>query len=394
METYVNPVTSNLNVYPMERLYTIKKSLLQEGKTLYDFGVGDPKIPLWKPILEAVKGSVDDALGYPSIGGISSLVVAQKNYLKKRFSFDLDPQKTGCVPTRGSKEAIFHIALSLVGRNGKKTIAYPQPGYPVYKSSALFAGGKAHPIYLSEKNSYLVEPWNFEPEVIKDLSALWVNYPHNPTGKSVDKSYWEKLIHWCQTNDVILLSDECYNDLYDHKFDEEGLEHLKPITPLSLSTDKVLSFFSLSKRSGFTGLRAGFIAGDKNILDPHIRARANFGLSSPVCIQRGAALAWQDDKHVEDRRKILSKRMAIAYPILKDLGMMKKKPDVPFYIWAKIPEHIKQDDITFCLNLAKKGVITTPAKWLGSQENNYLRFSLTQDENKILEAFEILKTLL
>ena len=394
MKTFVNATTSKLDVYPMERLFNIKKSLIKENKKVYDFGIGDPKLPLWTPIVEAVRNSVETTLGYPTIGGLDELYDAQKDYLKRRFNLSLDPGKSLLIPTRGSKEAIFHIALSLVGRSNKKTIAYPTPGYPVYESSALFCGATTYPINLNQKNNYRVEPWNLDSSVVKDLCALWVNYPHNPTGTSVNSSYWENLVSWCQKNDVVLLSDECYSDLYDHRFDSEEHKHLRPTTPLSFSTDKILSFFSLSKRSGFTGLRAGFIAGDINILKPHLKARANFGLASPTCIQKGATVAWKDDRHVEERRKILSERMNLAFTELKKLDMIEKKPEIPFYIWAKIPDHVKQDDITFCLNLAQKGVITTPARWLGSQEKNYIRFSLTQDKKNMMEAFKILQTLL
>lgn len=383
----VNSTTQNLAAYPMEELHRIKLSLKKENKTTYDFGVGDPKLPLWKPAVDALKKAAENSLGYPSVRGSQETQEAHEFYLKQRFAIN-PSEKRAIFPTRGSKEAIFHIAFSLIGRKGKHTLAYPKPGYPVYKSSALFAHGKGFEVELTEENQFLMEPWTFPKEVIKDLTAIWVNYPHNPTGKSVDRTYWEKIISWCHENDVILLSDESYVDMHHVDFNNHPS---RPATPLSFSDEGVIAFFSLSKRSGFTGLRAGFMAGDKNILEPHMTARANFGLAAPHCIQEAANLAWKDSTHVESRKKILSKRLDFAFDQAKNFGLIKEKPINPFYLWLKIPDRVKKNDIGFCLDLAKDGFIATPGAWLGAETGKHFRLSLTLENDQMSEAFKILK---
>lgn len=390
MPAAVNSITSSLEAYPMEELLKIKQALKEKNQKFYDFGVGDPKLPLWEPAIEALKKGAEDSLGYPSIRGIKELEESSCDYLRRRFSLE-DDLGRAIVPTRGSKEAIFHIALSLIGREGKYTLAYPAPGYPVYKSSALFARGKPYPVELTEENNYLVEPWNFPKEVQEDLCALWVNYPHNPTGTTVSKAYWEKLVGWCQKQDVILLSDESYVDLYHVSLDEKEHASKRPLSPLVVSSDRVISFFSLSKRSGFTGLRAGFMAGDRNILEPHLKARANFGLSSPLCIQKAAAVTWGDDEHVLARRECLSERLDFAFKELSQLKLLTKKPEIPFYLWLKVPDKKGQDDVSFCLDLARDGFIATPGRWLGAKENCFFRLSLTLSLKEMSEAFQILR---
>lgn len=390
MPSFLNPVTKNLKPYPMEELVRIKQELQGENKKIYDFGVGDPKLPLWEQAIKTLQEkAATDSLGYPSIKGTKELDEAHRAYLKKNFSLELS-DKASVLPTRGSKEGIFHIALSLIGRAGRKTLAYPVPGYPVYESSALFAGGTPYPVSLTEENNYLMEPWNFPREVQKDLAALWINYPHNPTGKCVSRKHLEKLVSWCQENDVILLSDESYIDLYHESLEDPSKQNERPVSAVTVSEDRVISFYTLSKRSGFTGLRAGFIAGDKRILEAHTKARANFGLSSPLCIQESARVTWMNEEHVKDRRKIMSQRLDLAFPILEKLGMVKEKPVVPFYLWLKIPDKIKEDDISFCLGLAKDGVIMTPGRWLGAQSDRHLRIALTLDKKNMLEAFKLL----
>jgi succinyldiaminopimelate transaminase len=389
--SFVNEFTSTLAPYPMEELARIKKEVQARGQRVFDFGTGDPTIPTWRPIMEALKNNIAEISQYPSIIGGDELRAAHYNYLKRRVGLEQSPDWT-VIPTRGSKEAIFHIAQSLVGRSGgKRKILYPDPGYPVYRSSAIFAGGIPMPVRLVPKNGFLFEPWNLHKSVTAGAAAIWVNYPHNPTGACAPKAYWEKLIDWCHQTDTVLLSDDCYLDIYSPKLDAEpGIAHL-PTCPLGISTDRVLTFMSLSKRSGMTGYRAGLIAGDVRILAPHIRARANFGLGMPEFIQKAATCAWNDENHVRDRRKIFSERLDAASAPLIAMGLLSEKPEATFYLWCKIPSSYGDEDVDFCLSLAKKGVLCSPSSWLSEGITGWFRLALVPEISDILEAIEIIK---
>lgn len=384
----LNAQTESLAPYPMEELARIKRELLAKGNQVFNFGTGDPTIPVWGAITDAIKAGVTPLSQYPSILGLPELQQAHENYLKRRFGLKLG-EDIMILPTRGSKEAVFHIALSLVGRaGGRKHIIYPDPGYPVYRSSTIFAGGIPYPFQLKEEQSYLLPAWNLPKQIIKDTAAIWVNYPHNPTGAIADTSYWQKLVDWAHENDIILLSDDCYADIYD-----ESLE-LPPINPLSISSDRVLSFMSLSKRSGLTGYRAGFIAGDSRILKNHVRARANFGLANPAHIQRGSVIAWNDDTHVAERRSTFTKRIDALAPFLIEKGLLRQKPQATFYLWCQVPKKYQASDIEFCLELANKGIIASPSSWLSEKVNGYFRLALVPSLNEIEATKDILNDFL
>ena len=235
-----NNVISGLKPYPMEELARIRTKLHEQGKQVFDFGTGDPKIPTWEPIKEALKESVTEISQYPSVRGNPQLREAIWSYVNRTLglfeSDDLD-----ILPSAGSKEAVFHVALSLVGRSGgKNIIMYPNSGYPVYKkSSILFAGGRPFPLELKESNNYQMEPWLVPEDIQSKTAAIWINYPHNPTGKTIDKGYLEKLIEWCDAKDVILLlSDDCYIDIYNEN--SEAAKEKYRLNPLQIS--KKISF--------------------------------------------------------------------------------------------------------------------------------------------------------
>lgn len=394
IQNKLNKLTLELEEYPMEELARIKSELLARGQPVFDFGTGDPRIPTWPPIRQALLQNLPEISQYPSVKGCEPLRLAQQGYLERRFG--IQPGGYDIIPTSGSKEAIFHVALCLIGRaNGKKHIIYPDPGYPIYRSSTRYAGGIPFPVKLEAENQFLLEPWTLPPYIQRDAAAIWVNYPHNPTGATAPREYWEQMVEWCHKTDTILLSDDCYVDIYDSKLDKKPVDDWRtderPMTPLQLSSDRVLTFMSLSKRSGMTGYRAGFIAGDQDLVRGLLKARANFGVGQPTFIQQAAIVAWNDDEHVHARREIFTKRIAAAAPVFQKLGLLDQAPQAAFYLWVKIPKVFGSGDVRFCLNIADLGIISSPSSWLSESVKGWARFALVPEVEETTQALKILE---
>lgn len=389
----VNNVTSNMRPYPMEELAKIRSNLVRARKPVFDFGTGDPKIPTWPPIRDAIIKAIPAISQYPSVKGSDNLRASQLGYLNRRFGI-IASSDLAVIPAQGTKEAIFNIGLCLIGREGKKHLIYPDPGYPVYRASALYAGGIPYPVRVTSASNFKLEPWTLPREVQQSAAAIWINHPHNPTGASVDYKYWQEVINWCHHTNTILLSDDCYVDIYDSKLDQQSFSNpstdKRPLTPLQFSCDRVLTFMSLSKRSGLTGYRSGLIAGDARIVNSLLQARANFGVGSPDFIQAGAAVAWADDSHVAERRKIFTERLSVAAPYLIKLGLLDKMPDAAFYLWCKTPKSYENNDVQFILDLAEQGIITSPSSWLSEGLKGYFRLAMVPDTEATMEAMEIL----
>lgn len=390
----VNKFTSELEEYPMEELTKIRKDLIKRGKPVFDFGTGDPKIPTWEPIRQALVSALPAISQYPSVKGTEELKEAQQSYLERRFGISSDTYEI--IPSAGSKEAIFHVALSLVGRaNGKKHIIYPDPGYPVYRSSTIFAGGIPFPVKLTPANGFLLEPWDLPPYIQRDAAAIWINYPHNPTGATAPRDYWQRVVEWCHKTDTILLSDDCYIDIYDSALDNKPIDDPtqdeRPLCPLQIASEHVLTFMSLSKRSGMTGYRSGFIAGDRDLIKPLLKARANFGVGSPDFVSAAAVAAWNDDEHVRERRQIFTKRIAQAAPVFQELGLLDDAPKATFYLWTRIPKAFGSGDVRYCLGLAENGIISSPSSWLSESVKGFARFALVPADEDMANALDIIK---
>src|SRR5260370_34262630 len=113
-------------------------------------------------------------------------------------------------------------------------------------------------------------------------------------------------MHVARVYDMRLCADDCSLDLYF-----PGVA--PPPGVLQVTQTGVLSVGSLSKRSGMTGYRSGYIAGDANVIAALKRARPNFGVASQNFVQAAASAAWADDAHVAERRAIFgAKRDRLA----------------------------------------------------------------------------------
>src|SRR5690606_19760879 len=129
-----------------------------------------------------------------------------------------------------------------------------------------------------------------------------------------------------------------------------------------------------------TGYRSGFVAGDKEMIAAYLRARANFGVGSPNFVQSAAVVAWNDDEHVAERRKIFAQRMERMAPVFQELGLLDELPQAAFYLWVRIPKQYGDSDVKYCLALAEKGVISSPSQWLSESIKGYARFALVPND--------------
>ena len=391
----VNRLTQDLTAYPFEDLARQRRALEARGVKVYDFGAGDPLIRTWPPIVRALRDAVPEASVYPSIRGLPELADAQRGYLERRFGIARSA-RLAVAPCLGAREAIFHAALCLIGRSGgRRRLLVPDPGYPVYGMSAAFAGGLATTVPLDAKSGYLLEPWSLPQHVIDETAALWVNYPNNPVGCTAPAGYWRKLLEWARRNDVVVLSDEPYIDTYDAAFDDalarDPSDDRRPVSPLQFGAEGVMSFHSLSKRSGLAGYRTGFIAGDPDLVCATVRARSFFGLAGPEFVERAAAVAWSDDAHAAERRRVFSRRVHAAFPLFRDAGLIDEPPAATFYLWCRAPERFGGDETAFTQALAARGVLASPSRWFGGSTRGHVRFALAPDEAATAEAAGIVR---
>lgn len=322
----------NFETYPFEKL----SALLENIEPNKDFEpsaltIGEPQFATPLFIQNALKDSSDLLRKYPASAGIPELKEAMINFVSKRFNVKLS--KDEIIPTFGTREVLFNFPQFALFDKQNPVMAFTNPFYQIYEGAAIASRAEVIHLDLNSENNFKAI---LSDDELKRCDLVILNYPNNPTSA---KMHIDELALWVKKAlefDFILVNDECYSEIF---FDEND----KPVSLLEASIKagnsefkNVLVMNSISKRSSAPGLRSGFIAGDKHILEEYMKYRTYVGCASPVPLQNAAAVAWNDEVHVQEFRKIYKENFEIAKEIL---GI--QTPQATFYIWLKVEDELE-----------------------------------------------------
>jgi LL-diaminopimelate aminotransferase len=255
----------------------------------------------------------------------------------------------------------------------RRGVAHGTPGYPVYERGTLFAGGEPLPARLKAGDGFLLRTEDVDPERTR---ILWINYPHNPTGATATYGYLEKVADFCREHDVLLFSDECYNDLYSGE---------PPPSILEITRERTLAFCSLSKRSGMTGYRSAVMAGDPELIAALKKLRPSIGVATQSFVQDAAAAAWGDDEHVEKRRLTFGEKRALFVDFFKRTKLDFLPTKASIYLWVVVPGG---DDEAYALHLLEEGIVVAPGRSFGPGGEGYIRIALVPGLEECRRAIE------
>lgn len=357
-----------------------KARLRAAGREIFDFGIGDPQEETPEFIRRALADNIPKISQYPLSQGSMDFRTACASWCKSRLSVGIDPA-TQIISSNGSKEAIFHIPHVLLNSgSARRMIAFPDPGFPVYRNSTHLSGGVPYQYTLDPSKNYIFEPESLSKDILAQLAAIWISYPHNPTGALLPRAQAEKIYRWALENNIVLLSDECYVDMYFPNTE-------KPVSLLEIAAPNdfknLLAFFSLSKRSGMTGYRSGFVAGDSRLIAAFAKYRPNVGVGTPEFVQKAAMAAWADDQHVVERNHIFAEKRKVIDAFLLANQFTVLPSTATFYVWIKAPEGYASGE-EYCEALASAtGIVATPGDALGDSSKDWFRLALVPTVPKI-----------
>ena len=378
MKPALNPLLPRLAGYMQEKANALREAAHRSGKPVYDFGIGDPREPTPGFIRKALRDAVPEVSQYPSIAGTPALRRAVAGYLQRRFALALDPD-SDILPCAGAKEALFHLPLCAASPE-RPLCWYPDPAYPVYERAILFAGAmpRTYPLraegdFLPDLDAVAAEDWR--------RTSLWFDcYPHNPTGAGAPRAHHEKLARLAKEHGFLVVCDEPYVDLYVGE---------PPHSALQVSRENLIAIHSLSKRSGMTGYRSGFIAGDAGIIGWLREARANFGVASQAFVQQAAIAAWSDDAHVEERRRTFAKKRQVLLAHLRRLGL-EVGGEGAFYLWVRVPAGETSEG--YAARLAERNILVVPGTQFGQEGTGFIRMAMVPKLEDCRAATELWPT--
>jgi LL-diaminopimelate aminotransferase len=279
----------------------------------------------------------------------------------------------------GSKEGIGHLPLAFV--NPGDVVLVPDPGYPVYRASTIFAGGVVYPLPLLEENNFLPDLTSVPEDILKKAKLMFLNYPNNPTAAVATGEFFEKVVKFAKKHNIIVAHDAAYTELYFTS---------APTSFLSASGagDVGIEFHSLSKTYNMTGWRISWICGNSHIISGLSKVKDNYDSGVFSAIQKtGIAALTGSQECVESMRKIYKARRDILVKGLSDMGWKFRIPEATFYLWARCPGGYSSNKCAEKL-LDGAAIVATPGAGMGSCGEGYVRFALTVSEDRMKEAVE------
>lgn len=369
-----NPVLDQLGAAPLTGIQDRMRRMRDAGERLVDFSIGDPREPTPPFIPEALARAIPAVSQYPTTRGLPELRQAIAGYVLRRFGVEVDPAGQ-VLPTTGSKEAIFSTPLAFVDRSRRDTVIWASPGYPTYERGTVFAGGEPHEVIL--RDDFVFRPAMVPDEVWERAAMVWTCSPHNPTGSVMSETVVESFVDQARRTSTWLCADECYMDLYDDEAPTSVLEVAGP------GSRGVLSYLSLSKRSGMTGYRSAAIVGDAVAIADLYALRTSTGTAPPEFTQAAAIAAWNDDRHAAERREVFSAKRAILRSAFEKLGLTVVASIAGLYLWVEVG-----DDVGVTAKLLECGVVVSPGRVFGPGGEGYLRLALVPTLEECDEAGE------
>ncbi len=355
-------------------------ALQEQGVDIIKIDMGSPDLPPDKFIIEKLQKSAElpNSHGYAAMGGSQGFKKAIATYYKNRFNLDLDPG-TEVLGLIGSKEGLF--ALSQVIINPGDFVIIPDPGYPVYSGGAKIAGGNIYYIPLIEENDFLPDLKSIPQEILNRTKIMWINYPNNPTGAVAPLSFFKEIVEFAKKHKILIAHDAPYVDIC---FDG----YVAPsILQVEGAKDVSIEFNSLSKTYNMAGWRLGMAVGNPDVIKliHTYKSQVDTSQFTPI-MDAGVEALTGDQEWLISRNCIYKERRDIVVNGLRKAGFEVKSPPAAIYVWAKLPNGIK-DSMWFCNKLLEEtGVSTTPGVVYGENGEGYLRVSLGSSTEKIKEA--------
>jgi len=333
-------------VYPYERLASLKAQAAGLPGGMSDCSIGTPCDPP-PPQVVAALGTSDSERGYPASAGNVAFREAAAGWLQHRFGVrvDTETELAACI---GSKEFVASLPHYLKLRwPHRDTVLYPAVSYPSYAMGASLAGCRGVAVPVDHR--FCLDLDSIAASDRERALCLWVNSPGNPAGGLEDLA---AVAAWGRRHGVLVASDECYAEF---TWDD------KPRSIVEHGTDGVLALHSLSKRSNLAGVRAGFYAGDADLVKYLSECRKHAGCMVPGPVQAAATVAWAEQDHVTEQAARYRKRLEQRVEIAVQAGAQASLPAGAFYLWAPAPNG---DEWDFADLLARRcGLIVSPGEF-------------------------------
>ena len=368
--------------YVFANVNELKMEARRAGDDIIDLGMGNPDIGTPQHIVDKMTEAAQKPHNhrYSASMGITRLRKAISTWYGTRYDVDIDPN-TEAVVTIGVKEGMSHLILVTI-RPGD-VVFTPTPTYPIHPYSAIISGGDVRGIPVGPDNDFFEDLMQATRQTWPRPKILIISYPHNPTTEVVDLDFFQKIVDWARTHDIMIIHDFAYADLTFDDYKAPSFLQAKG------AKDVGVEFFSMSKSYSMPGWRVGFCVGNPEIIFAlkRIKSYLDYGIFQPIQIASIIALE-NDQQCVHDICDTYRDRRDALITGLDRVGWHIPSPKGTMFVWARIPEQFREmGSVEFSKFLIREAkVAVSPGLGFGEYGDEFVRFALIENNMRINQA--------
>jgi len=384
------PRIKRLPPYVFNIVNDLKAAARKRGEDIVDFGMGNPDQPTPQHIVDKLceVAQRPDTHRYSMSRGIPRLRRAVTNWYAERFGVQLDPESEAIV-TIGSKEGLAHLALATLGPGD--AVLVPNPAYPIHPYGVVIAGADIRHVPMISGGDFFVELEKAIRDTYPKPKMLILNFPSNPTGQCVDLEFFEKVVAIARKEGIWIVQDFAYAEIVFDGYQAPS------ILQVPGAKDVAVECYSLSKTYNMPGWRVGFVCGNPDLIAALARMKSylDYGMFTPIQVASILALEGPQEC-VEQTREMYRSRRDVLCDGLEAAGWPVTRPSATMFVWARIPEAYRgMGSLEFSKKLlADAKVAVSPGIGFGSYGDEYVRFSLIENEHRTRQAIRGIKRML
>ena len=379
---------SKLPPYVFSVVNELKYSARRRGDDIIDFGMGNPDQPTPKHIVEKLMESSVQGKNhrYSISAGLPKLKLAISDWYKKNYNVSINPD-TETIVTIGSKEGLSHLMIAMLSPG--EVVLVPDPCYPIHSFSVLIARGDIR-AYDSFEEEEMIQ------SILKGIKknpkpkALIISFPSNPTTQTVNIEFFNRIVEIAKENKIVVIHDFAYADICFDGY--KAPSFLQAVGAKDIGVES----FSMSKSYNMAGWRVGFMTGNKEIISAlkRVKSYLDYGIFQPIQISAITALNETRDCVEQAAETYRTRRNRLIDSFSKS-GWKINKPDATMFVWAEIPDKYKHlGSLEFSKKLITDcNVAVSPGIGFGKNGDNFVRFALIENEQRILQAARSIKKL-
>jgi alanine-synthesizing transaminase len=373
--------------YLFGRLNKIKLEKRKAGIDMIDLAMGNPSDATPQPVVDKLCEVVNDPRNhrYSVASGIYNLRREIARYYSRQYGVALDPESE-VLCTIGSKEGVSHLSLVLLGPGD--TALVPVPAFPIHVYSCVIAGASIVRVPIVEDEQFLRNVDGLCRTLKPAPKVIMLNYPHNPTTKTVDLPFFEEVVRIAKRRKLIIVHDHAYGRVTFDGYTAPSFLQAKG------AKDVGVEFGTLSKSYNMAGWRVGYCVGHPRIVEALGKIKGYYDYGLFQAIQIAAIIALRDcDDTIGEQAAIYERRRNCLCEGLAAIGWEVERPKASMFIWVRIPEPYRaMGSMDYSIRLMEEAnVVVSPGIGFGPEGEGWLRIALVENEDRIRQAVRQIK---